>query len=99
MDIKTGRVTPIISTVFEDSYWKLRLFGDLSLDVKQKTGGSECGDYEHVYHFLEDQHETLRTADVDNAVHRLAEHINYPLWMDNRSYTDYRDPRLTDTTM
>ncbi|MEJ7849357.1 MAG: hypothetical protein WKF92_14850 [Pyrinomonadaceae bacterium] len=79
MKIKASKITPILSTVFEDAYWKLRLFGDLSLDVKQKTGGAECGDYEHVYDFLEDQHETLRTADADNAVHRLAEHINYPL--------------------
>ena len=81
MKNKTNRVTPILSTVFEDSYWKLRLYGDLSLDVKQKTGAGdfEGGDYEHVYDFLQDHHETLRTAEVDNAIHRLAEHINYPL--------------------
>ena len=82
MKFKTNRVTPFHSTVFEDSYWMLRLYDDLSLDVKQKTGAGdfEGDDYEHVYDFLQDHHETLWTAEVDNAIHRLAEHINYPLW-------------------
>ena len=75
-------ITPFSYTVFEDANWKLRLFSDGSLDVKQKTAGcSEHGDYEHVYDFLQEHHESLRTAGIEDAVHRLAEHINYPMCM------------------
>lgn len=69
------------SHLFSDLRWTIRLFSDGSLIVQDRCSdrSGECGDYESVIDFLQEQHAVLQRCALEHPINQLANFLNYPL--------------------